>query len=73
MTMAAIKFNKGSEEWLMFMDYWNLCQRNWKVEQNGEYWQKLIVDCDNFLAKYKGNKFASRLIMALQDTLEERG
>ena len=35
--MASVKFSKGSEEWQMFIDYWNLCQKHWQVESTDEY------------------------------------
>jgi hypothetical protein len=37
--MAAKKFLKGSEEWMMFMDFWKLCQDFWEPEDNQDYWQ----------------------------------
>ena len=72
MTMAAIKFNKGSEEWLMFMDYWNLCQNNWGIENNNEYWLNLINATDDFIQKYKGSIFAKKIAIAFLDAQEER-
>ena len=47
--MASAKFNKGSEEWMMFTDFWNLCQKYWIVENTDEYWDSL-VDCTNELS-----------------------
>jgi hypothetical protein len=46
--MASVKFDKGSEKWMMFMDFWKLCQKHWEPEDNDEYWDNLINDCDDF-------------------------
>lgn len=35
--MSAVKFSKGSEEWMMFTDFWQLCQKHWEVELTDEY------------------------------------
>lgn len=59
--MASVKFRKGSEEWQMFIDYWNLCQKHWQVENTDEYWENLIDDCNEFCEKYKDYKFAREI------------
>lgn len=69
--MSQVKFNKGSEEWQMFVDYWNLCQKYWQIESNDDYWQELIYAIDDFIKKYKDIPFAYRLAMAFADTKEE--
>lgn len=69
--MAAIKFNKGSEEWQMFMDYWDLCQRYWKPEDSDEYWQGVIDDTDRFYKKYNNN-FTRGLVDVLVYELEHK-
>lgn len=47
------KFNKNTLEYKMFLDFWNLCQRYWIVENNDKYWNELIRDIDKFYEKYK--------------------
>ena len=69
--MAAVKFTKGSEEWQMFMDYWDLCQKYWKPENNDNYWQRVIDDTDKFYKKYKTN-FTRGLVNVLVDELEHK-
>lgn len=70
--MAAVKFSKGSDEWLMFMDFWNLCQKYWKVEFTDEYWEQLIrKDATDFEKKYKSIPLARHMIMAFLNTQEE--
>ncbi len=70
--MAAVKFNKGTEEWQMFQDYWNLCQNNWGIENSNEYWLNLINATDDFAEKYKGSIFAKKIAIAFLDAQEER-
>jgi hypothetical protein len=49
--MAAQKFEKDSEEWKMFMDFWQLCQRHWMPDATEEYWQALTDDTKEFYRK----------------------
>ena len=69
--MAEFRFQKGTEEWLMFMDYWNLCQRHWVVEKVDDYWEQLIKDANEFIAKYDTIKLAKNLALALVNTQEQ--
>lgn len=65
--MAAVKFQKGSEEWQMFMDFWKLCQDYWKIEESESYWSDMIRDSSAFSEKY-GSEFAKRLAIAFLET-----
>lgn len=69
--MASVKFEKGSEEWMMFQDFWKLCQEYWNVEDNDDYWKNLIADCDCFYKKYKEISIARNLVYALSNSLEQ--
>lgn len=69
--MAEKKFPKGSEEWIMFMDFWALCQKHWIPEDNDSYWEQVVEDTESFVNKY-GTNFAKRLGLALIDDLERR-
>ena len=51
--MAEVKITKGSKEWTMFTDYWQLCQKYWRVEDNDKYWESLLRDFNNFIKKYE--------------------
>lgn len=72
--MASKRFEKGSEEWQMFTDFWVLCQKYWVIEENDEYWEQAIKAADDFYKKYKGKNefFAKKLALALTDTLSEK-
>lgn len=65
--MAAIKFQKGSEEWLMFTEFWKLCQDYWEIENSDTYWQALIDECNRFADKFKACTLSKRLVLALLD------
>lgn len=69
--MAEFRFQKGTEEWLMFMDYWNLCQKHWVVEKADDYWEQLIKDANEFIAKYDTIKLAKNMALALVNTQEQ--
>ena len=62
--MASKKFSKGSEEWLMFTDYWTLCQKLWIVEDDDNYWNDLIDSVNEFYEKYKSIPLAKELALA---------
>lgn len=69
--MASAKFGKGSEEWMLFRDFWSYCQKYWTPEEKDEYWEKLINDGDAFCKKYGNSIFSRKLIMAFTAKLEE--
>ena len=64
------KFAKGSSEWMMFMDYWALCQKYWKPEKTDEWWDEVIREIDNFARKYGSTVFVRGLCMSLINKLE---
>lgn len=69
--MAGKKFTKGSEEWQMFMDFWNLCQKYWEPEESDDYWSRLFNECNAFFRKYASD-FARGLAKELMDDVERR-
>lgn len=69
--MAEVKFLKGSEEWQMFMDYWALCQKYWKPEDNDAYWESLTSAVDDFWKKYN-TMFARELALGLVNEAERK-
>lgn len=73
--MAQQKFDKGSEEWMMFTEYWSLCQSVWQTEDSDEYWKEAHDRCKAFGEKYKGicGEFARSLALSLLDYLGKKG
>ena len=69
--MASKIFNKGSEECMMFMDFWNLCQKYWIVEDSDEYWESVIRSTNEFYKKYNHILLSRRLSLAFVDALED--
>lgn len=70
--MACVKFDKGSREWLMFQDYWKLCQKFWVPEDNDGYWEGLVREIDRFYEKYKDVILTKGLALELLGCLEEK-
>lgn len=70
--MAAKKFLKGSEEWMMFMDFWKLCQDFWEPEDNQEYWKNSSESIMSFARKYESMIFAKIIALAFMDYLENK-
>ena len=69
--MAEKKFEKGSEEWQMFMDYWALCQKYWNPDETDSYWESLIKDTDGFYKKYNTD-FSKSLALSLVNEAERK-
>lgn len=67
--MAAKRFEKGSEEWNMFMDFWKLCQKYWEPDETEEYWESLAKD--GFYEKYN-TPFSRGLFWTLHKELERK-
>ncbi len=70
--MASVRFEKGSKEWLMFQDYWKLCQEFWGIEENDEYWDTAVRETSEFYKKYKDVVLSKYLAIAFSDSLAER-
>lgn len=69
--MAKKKFAKGSEEWMLFQDFWRMCQEYWLVEDTEAYWEELVNQVEEFRRKYPG-EFPKELAYALVHELERR-
>ena len=65
------KFAKGSSEWMMFMDYWTLCQKYWEPDDNDDYWESVVKETDVFYRKYN-SEFAKSLALTLVNELERK-
>lgn len=70
--MASEKFEKGSEEWMMFLDFWNLCQKYWIVENTDEYWDSIVNSTREFYEKYKNIHLSENLAIALLNSQDEK-
>lgn len=69
--MSVATFQQGSEEHMMFTDFWKLCRKYWGVEDNNDYWESLTNEMRDFYNKYNDMELAKQLIMAFKDTQEK--
>lgn len=67
--MASVKFQKGSKEWNMFRDYWNLCQKFWIPEDSEEYWNLVLKESIEFKKKYESLPLANEIRLVLLEHL----
>ena len=69
--MASKKFEKGSEEWQMFMKLWELVQRYYTPDvDSDDYHENILRDTNEFRAKYDtpwGRALSKAVIWAVQD------
>ena len=65
-----IKFAKGSEEWMLFMDFWELVQNLWGIEDAEAYWDSVRTATEAFSEKH--GEFGQQLAVALACELERR-
>ena len=70
--MASVKFQKGSEEWAMFNEYWSLVQKYYIPEDTDQYWDDVIADMNRFAKKYASVPLARKITMAFMQTLEDK-
>ena len=67
--MASVKFQKGSKEWNMFRDYWNLCQKFWIPEDSEDYWNLVLKESIEFKKKYESLPLANEIRLVLLEHL----
>lgn len=71
--MAGARFEKGSEEWMMFMDFWQLCQKYWIPEKDDKYWDDFAEELRLFDKKFSEIPMARHLAFAILNFMEEKG
>ena len=69
--MAKKNIQKGTEEFELFRDFWNLYKENAIVENNDAYFEKVVSDTEKFYQKYK-TPFARELGIAVVNELERK-
>ncbi len=70
--MGQARFLKGSEEWEIFMGFWNLCQEYWIPEEMDSWWDEALSEIDAFSKKNGSTVFVRGLCLALINYLEEK-
>ena len=70
-----MSFEKGSTEWRMFTNLWNLCKKHWEVREDDAYWETLVSDASIFIEAYKNDEkvgvIAKSLCMAVLSGFED--
>lgn len=73
--MAAQKFEKGTEEYELFRQYYNFIQRYWINEKTDDWWDEVVTEGNKLAMNFKGNykleRFAVHLIHSLTLTHDE--
>ena len=67
--MAEQRFVKGTEEYMLFNDFWKLCQSFWIPEDDDMYWKKLHDAAFEF---GQHSEFAKMLALAYISEMERK-
>ena len=73
--MASKKFEKGSEEWQFFNDYYKFRQQFYEADNEDAFFEELAKQANKLYEKYKKTEiaeYAKRLIMAHLDDVDRR-
>lgn len=71
--MPGKRFERGSEEAQMMIDFINLVQDHYIVEKEQDFMDKYMGEMEKFVRKYKGvnEHLSQRLGLAMLDYIEE--
>lgn len=69
--MARKNIQRGSEEFEMFTDFWNLYKDHAIVEDNDTYFNLVIDAADQFYKKYN-TEFSKELAVAFLNEIERK-
>lgn len=73
--MATKKFEKGSEEWQFFNDYYKFRQQFYEADNNEEWFQGMVNAGDELISKYANTsiaKYAQSLVLSHLEDVELR-
>ena len=70
--MASMKFSNDSDEYKMFGEFYQLCQKYYICEENDNYWQDLINETNALYEKWKGKVELTRELCGAIVKYEER-
>lgn len=68
--MGKTKFLRGTEEWSLFVGFWDLCQKYWIPEKEDSWWDEALKEINAFQKKNGSTVFVRGLCMALINHLE---
>jgi hypothetical protein len=69
--MARKNIQRGTEEFELFQDFWNLYKENAIVESDDTYFRKVQQDIDEFCQKHK-TPFAKELAIAVANEIDRK-
>ena len=61
---------KGTEEWMFWSEFFQLCKKHWEVSGNDEYWDKLAKESGELYDKYQ-TIFAKHMLLGFSDAQNE--
>lgn len=64
---------KGTEEFVMFGDFFNICKKYWDVKNTDEYWENLISELGKFIENYKEIELSREIALAFSNAQERKG
>lgn len=73
--MATKKFEKGSEEWQFFNDYYKFRQQFYEAEDNEDWFQGMVNAGDELISKYANTsiyKYVQSLVLSHLEDVELR-
>lgn len=73
--MASKKFEKGSEEWQFFNDYYKFRQQFYEADNEEEWFRELMKSGEKLIEKYSKtniSKFAQSLVFSHFEDVERR-
>ena len=73
--MATKKFEKGSEEWQFFNDYYKFRQQFYEADNNEEWFQAMVNAGDELISKYANTniaKYVQSLVLSHLEDVELR-
>lgn len=73
--MASKKFEKGSEEWQFFQDFWRLRQQYYEADNGDDWFEELMHTGEIIIEKYHNTefaKFAQNLVFSHFEDVEMR-
>jgi predicted nucleic acid-binding Zn ribbon protein len=67
-----VKFEKGSEKWQLFVDYYKFIQDYGAPEDSDEWWQELFTASTQLCNKFRSGEYIRDLVMAHVNELERK-
>ena len=69
--MASKRFDKNSEEFKFFGEFWKWTQKHYIPEDSDEWWEEALASSAVICNKYKDRKLFPKLMITVLDYLGE--